>query len=148
MVRRLIGFVKREQRMLARYLFVGGSSFVVKVGAYALLSRILWTGGSRTAENVIALVVAATYNYFLHRFWTFRHQGPAPGSAARYLGVLLAGNGLDALLFYVGHEILGIYDFLVQTFATGFITLFSFLIHHLFTFHSDPWKKREGVRAK
>mgnify|MGYP001614757048 CR=1 len=145
MIQKIIHFIKREKLMLGRYLFVGGSSFAVKIGTYAVLSRLIWVDGPRTFENIIAIIFAVVYNYTLHRFWTFKHQAPASGSAGRYVAVVLAGNALDATFFYVGHDLLGIYDFLTIVLSTGLLACVSFFTHRLFTFHNDPWKKKERV---
>ncbi|MBU0540072.1 GtrA family protein [Patescibacteria group bacterium] len=137
--------LKREKPMLIRYVLVGSSSFGVKVGVYALLSRVLWPQGALYIENIIALILAMIYNYTLHRFWTFNHQKPAAGSAGRYIGVVLLGSALDASLFYVGNEMLKIYDFAVLVFNSAFTAFLSFMMHRFFTFHSNPWKRKQNV---
>lgn len=137
--------IKREKLMLTKYVLVGGSSFGVKVGVYALLSRVLWPQGALYIENIAALIIAMIYNYTLHRFWTFNHQKPAAGSAGRYIGVVLLGSALDASLFYIGNEIFKIYDFFVLVFNSGFTAFLSFLLHRFFTFHNNPWKRKANV---
>jgi putative flippase GtrA len=143
MFKKFLSIIRRESKMLIRYVFVGGSSFGVKVGVYAALSRLLWIDGPRSLQNIIALLIAMVYNYSLHRFWTFKHQEPAPGSAPRYVAVVIIGSTLDASLFYLGHDILKFYDFFVLIANAGFTTILSFTLHKFFTFHNNPWKKNK-----
>lgn len=131
----------REWRTLVRFGFVGGTSFLVKVGCYALLSRILWVEGSRSLENVLALLVAIIYNYALHRLWTFRHLPMASGTFVRYSMVVVLASVLEASMFYVLHERFGFYDLFVLVFDTFLIAFLTFFLHRLFTFHDDPWKR-------
>lgn len=145
MYQALLQGLKREKPMLIRYVLVGSSSFGVKAGVYALLSRVLWPQGILYLENIAALIVAMIYNYTLHRFWTFNHQKPAAGSGARYIGVVILGNALDASLFYVGNEIFKIYDFAVLVFNSAFTAVLSFMMHRFFTFHNNPWKRKANV---
>ena len=74
-----------------------------------------------------------------------------PGSAGRYVAVVLAGNALDATFFYIGHDLLGVYDFLTIVISTGLLACVSFFTHRLFTFHNDPWKRKntgaEGLKG-
>jgi putative flippase GtrA len=142
---RAVSMVKREWKTVIRFGLVGGSSFLVKAGMYALLSRVIWNDGPRSIQNIIALGIAMVYNYTLHRFWTFTTHQPMNGSAQRYVMVVVTAAVLDAAFFYVGHDILHIYDFLVLVLGALTGALFTFSAHRLFTFHSDPYRKKRGV---
>ena len=144
-VQRIIRTLKREWPTMWRFVFVGGTSVLLKVLLYALLSRIIWTDGPRRPENAIALLLAQTYNYFMNRFWTFGHQKPAPGSLQRYLAVVAAGVTLDAGFFYLGHKVFGLYDIAVTSASSLIISMFTFMTHRLFTFHSNPYKRKTDV---
>lgn len=134
--------VWRERVTLFRYFMVGGTSFVVKFLAYVFQSRLVWRGGSESIQNIIALIAAMIYNYTLHRFWTFRHQAPAPGSAHRYILVTILWNSVDAGMFWLLHDVFHVYDLLILFINSGTIMFASFFTHRLFTFHSNPWKKK------
>lgn len=131
--------------MLIRYLLVGGSSFLVQFLTYVFQSRIVWQSGARPIQNVIAIIASMIYNYSLHRFWTFRQQQPAKGSAQRYVFVVIFWNGVSAGLFWLLHDIFHLYDLLILFLNSGVIMVMSFLTHRLFTFHSNPWKRRGDV---
>jgi putative flippase GtrA len=81
-------------RQLARYLVVGVSNTAITLAVYALLVR---AGLPAVAASLVAFGAGAVNGYRLNRAWTFRG---APGGAAvgaRYVTVLLAGLGLNAL---------------------------------------------------
>lgn len=135
-------FLWREWKTIFRFLMVGGSSFAVKAVSYALLSRLIWTSGSRNVENGIALVVATIYNYLLHRFWTFGHQRPASGVIKRYSIVLALGTAMDIGFFYILHSLWHIYDFLALAMTSLLIAFCTFNLHRFWTFHEKPWRRR------
>lgn len=137
--------VLREWKTVFRFGLVGGSSFLVKAGGYALLSRVLWTDGPRSIQNVLALGLAMIYNYTLHRFWTFRFQRPTNGSAPRYIAVVIAASLLDVVFFYILHDLFGVYDFLVLALGALCGGVFTFTSHRLFTFHHDPYRRKRNV---
>jgi len=136
---------RREWKTVFRFGVVGVSSLFVKTSAYAILSRIVWTAGPRTLENAMALGVSMVYNYLLHRFWTFRYQKAMNGSAQRYAIVVVVASMLDIGVFYVGHDILGIYDFAVLIGGAFIVALFTFTAHRFFTFHHDPYRRGANV---
>ncbi|MBU1348782.1 GtrA family protein [Patescibacteria group bacterium] len=144
-VSRAIETLHREWYSVFKFLVVGGTTVGMKLGLYALLSRVFWTGGPRWVENILALSVATIFNYLFHRHWTFSHLAAAPGSTARYLIVLVFGNALDASLFYVGHEIFRLYDFFLIIGISAIIPFFTFVIHRVFTFHPDPYRRKPDV---
>lgn len=135
----------REWRTFVRFALVGGSSFLVKFLAYTILSRLIWNDGPRWLENIMALGVAMIYNYTLHRMWTFKFQQPHPGSAVRYVIVVIVASLLDAVLFYIGHDLLGIYDLFMLVIDAALIAGFTFSAHRLFTFHNNPYRKKADV---
>jgi putative flippase GtrA len=137
--------VRKEWRSLIKFGIVGGTSVAMKMGLYALLSRLLWIGGPKWVQNIAALTVSTVYNYTLHRYWTFNHLKPAEGSTKRYLMVLAFGYVMDASLFFLGNEILKIYDFAVILGVSMIIPCFTFVIHRVFTFHPDPYRRKPDV---
>lgn len=136
-----IAMLRKEFRTIFRFGVVGSSSVLLKIGCYAVISRILWTHGPRSFQNVLALGIAMIYNYSLHRWWTFKHQKADQGSAVRYMGVVAAASLLDAGLFYLGHDILRVYDFLVLAVIPFLVAAFTFLGHRLFTFRGHSYHK-------
>jgi len=137
--------VRREWTTGIRFLLVGVSAVLLKLALYALFSRALWVDGSRTLENFAAILLAQVYNFFASRYWTFRTQKPAPGSHWRYTAVTVFGIALESALFYLGAEILKLYDLVVIIVNTGIVSLVTYTIHRAFTFHPDPYRRRTDV---
>ena len=128
------GMSAHDIAALSRFLVAGGTSVLVKIGVYALLSRVVWVSGSRTIENGIAIVLSTVYNYLVHRFWTFAHQQPESGSASRYVVVWVSASALETFLFWLLHVQFGLYDLAVLVFNAGFISMLTFVVHRVFTF--------------
>jgi putative flippase GtrA len=135
---KVITALRKEFWTIFRFGLVGGSSALFKIGCYAVISRILWTSGSRSVQNVLALGIAMIYNYSLHRLWTFKHQKSTKGSAVRYVLVVVAASLMDAGLFYLGHSVWHVYDFLVLAVIPFVVAVFTFLGHRYYTFRGTP----------
>ncbi|OGL73301.1 hypothetical protein A3E39_01130 [Candidatus Uhrbacteria bacterium RIFCSPHIGHO2_12_FULL_60_25] len=128
-------FLWSEVWNLFKFGVVGGTSLGINAGVYALLSRVLWTEGNRTFESVIAVTISAVYNFTMHRTWTFKARGFNARMVARYIGVVVAGSALTGTLFYIGHEVLKIYDFIVLVGSAFLVAGVSYFTHRLYTFH-------------
>lgn len=120
---------------LFKFGVVGLSSLAIDVGVYALLSRVLWVDGPRTGLSVISTSISACFNFLMHRSWTFRTQAFSISMVIRYLSVLVAGTAINAVLFYVGHEILHLYDILVKIGSVFLVAGGSYTLHRWYTFH-------------
>ncbi|MCR4278634.1 MAG: GtrA family protein [bacterium] len=146
MIQKIVLYIQKEWRLLLKYLFVGGSSFFVKIGSYTIFSRFLQPQGVREIQNIEAIAVAVIYNYTLHRLWTFRGKKPAPGSTIRYATVVGISVFLDAGLFFVFHSIFKIYDAVTIVVVGVIMALYGFLSHTFFTFHHDPLRRNGGSK--
>lgn len=137
--------LKKELWGLFKYGLVGGSSFLLHACIYGLLSRVVWADGHRTVEYVIALFFASLYNFTLHRIWTFSMNGYSHFMALRYATTILISMGIQSLLFYIGYERLGFYDYAVLIVAAGVAAVTQYLAHRFFTFNK---KFEENVRGQ
>lgn len=81
-----------------RYIFVGGSTFVIDLGLLVLLHKKVGLGLALATS--IAYWVAIAYNFFLNRTWTFSitEMESLKKHLTNYL-VLLAFNYLFTVLF-------------------------------------------------
>jgi len=134
MIRRVYHFARREAGTFARFLIVGGLSTVINFGLYALFSRLLFPQGNKVAESTIAFLISVLFNFAAHRAWTYRSQQIDVPQLVRYALVLGTASGIQALLFWLGHERLGYYDFGVLVVVTGLTALFTFFAHKFYTF--------------
>ena len=107
---------------------------MIHAGLYHLFSRILFIEGSRTAEYTGALLIAAVYNFTLHRLWTFQLNYYSHAMLLRYITVVLTSMASQSVVFYIGHEVFGIYDYYVFVIATVFAAGIQYLGHRFVTF--------------
>lgn len=131
----------KEARRLTKFVLVGGSSFLLFIGIYTLLARFLWPDASRTLLTFCSSLLSAVYNFSVHRFWTFRSRAFVGSALARYFVVMGIATIEQTVLFYVGHEVLHLFDYLVQVLVAAPVALTTYLLHRFFTFHP-----KHGVR--
>ncbi|MEI7512169.1 MAG: GtrA family protein [Candidatus Uhrbacteria bacterium] len=135
MIHRVSRFAKAEGGTFARFLVVGGLSFLINIGVYALLSRVLFPNGNRLIESVAANGIAILFNFLLHKIWTFGGAVKKDHFQMVRYGIVVAGAAaLQACIFAFGHGRFGINDFLVIAVATGICAIFTFFAHRFFTF--------------
>jgi dolichol-phosphate mannosyltransferase len=90
---------------LAKFGVVGGSGYLVNLGVYALLLR--QAGLHYLLSATISFLVAASWNYWWNRHWTFREQrGHFGYQGMRFFTVsamvYLANLGVLSLLVSLG----------------------------------------------
>lgn len=123
-----------EIERLIRFIIIGGLSFLMYFGLYALISRWLWITGNRSLQNFLAVCITSIFNYLAHRAWTFRSQGNHLDQMWRYLMVAVSATLLQSGLFWLGHVYLGWYDFIVVVVVAVLVPFYTYLLHRVFTF--------------
>ena len=63
-----------KHRELAKFIVVGGSSWIVDTGLFTLLSHTVLDGKPVTSK-VISVLVATIFSYILNREWSFSGRG-------------------------------------------------------------------------
>jgi len=63
-----------KYRELAKFLVVGGTSYVVDVGLFTLMSHTVLTNKVVTAK-AISVIIATILSYILNREWSFSRRG-------------------------------------------------------------------------
>ncbi|WP_420121256.1 GtrA family protein [Nakamurella sp.] len=63
-----------KYRELAKFLVVGGTSYVVDVGLFSLLSHTVLAEKVVTAK-AISVIIATIFSYILNREWSFNSRG-------------------------------------------------------------------------
>lgn len=138
---RVLSFTKREWKTVVKFVLVGGSSFLVYLGAYTLLSRGLFPQADeerRVLMNLAASGVSILYNYLAHRFWTYQAKEASIRQLAWYVFVAVSVTGLQTALFWFGHVFLGLFDYLVIVLVGIICACYTFLMHRFFTFRITP----------
>ena len=138
-------WVKEEWRKLVRFGLIGGLSFLLNAALYGFFSRFLWPSGSRQWENFLAGLLAAIFNFFAHRGYTFRSTGRMREEGVRYLVVMVSAMSLQNALFWFGHGVLKWYDAYVFVGVGAFIPLFTYALHRVYTFRRHSPAGEEGM---
>jgi putative flippase GtrA len=134
MINRLSPSMRTEAGQIFRFIIIGGLSFLIYAAMYALLSRVVWTAGNRTVESFISTVVSALFNYVTHRSWTFRSRGSHGRQVWRYVLTVGSASLIQTGLFWLGHEIFHIYDFILIFTISALMPCYTYVMHKLFTF--------------
>jgi putative flippase GtrA len=125
-----------EMWSIFKFGVVGVTSLALNTAMYALLSRVVWPDGNRTLESVMAVLFASIYNFTMHKIWTFGAKQFNGAMLLRYAVVVVIGSGLSGSLFFVGHELLHIYDFAVLIGSAFIVAGATYFLHKLFTFQA------------
>lgn len=134
MIDKLTPSVRSEAGQIVRFVIIGGLSFLIYAATYALFSRVVWTGGNRTVESFLATLISAMFNYVTHRSWTFRSRGKHGQQLWRYVVTVASATAIQTGLFWLGHEVFGIYDFLLVVSISALMPCYTYVMHRLFTF--------------
>jgi len=142
---RMLRVFRAYERFL-RFGIVGLCSLGATTSGYALLSRWLWPTGSRTVEYVLVTVVVSWLNYESNRLFTFQAGPRSVKTMYRFILVMGIAIACNAVLFWIGHEVLGLYDLAVILLNAFVVAVVTYSLHRLFTFHEDPWRFVRHVR--
>lgn len=127
--------LKREAGLLAR--FGGAGVLTTALGLAVILSLDVGLGVDRRLANAAGYLVGAGLGLVLQKTFVFRQASPAPGSAARYVAVMLLAFALNqAVLTLAGlalpQDRLG--HTLAQLVAMGTYTATQFALFRLWVF--------------
>lgn len=121
-----------------KFGLVGASGMVVHFAVLYFFREIV--GLNDLVANTIGFITAATTNYFLNRWWTFRSQEKQV--AVEYLKFILVsviGLGINNGTLWLGSKLLPEWNddwrfYVLWVFAVGVTTLWNFFGNMLFTF--------------
>ena len=123
---------------LIKFFLSSGVSFLVDIGAYALLLRLTGSlANSLIISNISARIISSTVNYTINRNLVFGHSDSVVKSAVRYYllaaGILIANTLLLSFLVQTLHIPKIPAKLLVE--ATLFTV--SWLVQRFFIFNTD-----------
>lgn len=87
--------------------------------------------------TVAGSAMGALVNYSLNRRYTFDSRKPHRDAGPKFLTVALGTGLLNAMLVYVGTDLLGLHYLLVQCIATLIVFLANFLLNSAWTFREE-----------
>ena len=98
-----------KYRELAKFLVVGGTSYVVDVGLFSLLSHTVLAEKVVTAK-AISVIIATIFSYILNREWSFNSRGGRERHHEAMLFFVVNGIalGLNLVPLAVSQYVLGI----------------------------------------
>lgn len=98
-----------KYRELAKFLVVGGTSYVVDVGLFSLLSHTVLAEKVVTAK-AISVVIATIFSYILNREWSFNSRGGRERHHEAMLFFVVNGIalGLNLVPLAVSQYVIGI----------------------------------------
>jgi dolichol-phosphate mannosyltransferase len=117
---------------LTRFATVGASGYVVNLGIYTLLVKVV--GLHYLLAAVCSFLVAVTNNYTWNRLWTFRgERGHVGYQGLRFLVVSTLALGANLLLLAALVR-LGVGEVLAQAIAIVLVTPLNFVGNKLWSF--------------
>ena len=87
--------------------------------------------------TVAGSAAGALVNYLLNRRYTFDSRKPHRDAGPKFLTVAVGTGLLNAILVYIGTDLLGLYYLLVQCVATVIVFLSNFLLNSVWTFREE-----------
>lgn len=119
----LVAPTENEILQLFRYIFVGGTSFMIDFAAYCLLE---FAGMHYLIAGIVAFLLSFSFNFTVSRVLIFQSNATKKASLRELLGVIfisVVGLGLTELLLYLGTDFLRM-DFRVSKIIVSVIVLF------------------------
>jgi putative flippase GtrA len=135
MIKKIKQWASQEWKGVIKFLIVGGLSFLIYAGMYAVLTRIFFPESNQTFMNFLSICSSAGFNFFTHRRWTYRAtQGRHIDQIWKYVAVVVTATLLQTFLFYVAVERIGIYDGFAIIPIAGICAVYTYFAHRFFTF--------------
>jgi putative flippase GtrA len=118
-----------------KFGIVGISNTLLTFAVYGLLLKVF--GVWYLAASAVGFIVGATNGFLLNRRWTFRdHVGDAL-TPVRWAVVQSCGLGINEGLLYLFVHDARLDKLLAQVFATGVVTVTTFLANRAWTFRGE-----------
>jgi putative flippase GtrA len=116
-----------------KFCAVGFSGMILDFGTTWILKEKFRI--NKYISSSVGFVLAATSNYTLNRYWTFRSGNRQV--ATEYLSfmlIALAGLGINNFVIFLLHDKMKLNFYIAKVFAVGVVTVWNFAMNYLFTF--------------
>ena len=90
-----------------------------------------------TLSTSLGFCVGTAFNYLLQYYWTYSASGDHRMVFLFYISVTLSMLCVNALLFWIQVELIGIHYLLAQIMATGVVMLLNYVINTKYTFSTE-----------
>ena len=116
-----------------KFCVVGGTGVVVDFGITFLFKEKLKL--NKYIANSLGFMAAASTNYLLNRWWTFRSHDPEVAQQyVQFVGISAIGLILNNIIIYLLNDKARLNFFLSKLIAIGLVTLWNFFMNYYFTF--------------
>ncbi len=117
-----------------RYLFSGGTGFVVNVSLLYVLTDVF--GIWYVISGAIAFIVSITVSFILHRTFTFNyeHIHSAQGQYAGFMGVSLLNLVINEGVLIFAVEVLDMWYVLGQTLGSVVVAFLGYFVYRYVVF--------------
>ncbi len=118
---------------LMKYSLVGSSGMILDFGITWLLKEKFKI--NKYVANSTGFVLAASSNYFLNRFWTFKsHNNQIATEYLSFFGISIIGLLINNLIIYLLSDRIKLNFYSSKLIAIIIVTLWNFGMNYLFTF--------------
>ena len=115
-----------------KFCVVGGTG-VVDFGITFLFKEKLKL--NKYIANSLGFMAAASTNYLLNRWWTFRSHDPEVAQQyVQFVGISAIGLILNNIIIYLLNDKARLNFYLSKLIAIGLVTLWNFFMNYYFTF--------------
>ena len=115
-----------------KFCVVGGTGVVVDFGITFLFKEKLKL--NKYIANSLGFMAAASTNYLLNRWWTFRSHDPEVAQQyVQFVGISAIGLILN-IIIYLLNDKARLNFYLSKLIAIGLVTLWNFFMNYYFTF--------------
>ena len=116
-----------------KFCVVGGTGVVVDFGITFLFKEKLKL--NKYIANSLGFMAAASTNYLLNRWWTFRSHDPEVAQQyVQFVGISAIGLILNNIIIYLLNDKARLNFYLSKLIAIGLVTLWNFFMNYFFTF--------------
>ena len=116
-----------------KFCVVGGTGVVVDFGITFLFKEKLKL--NKYIANSLGFMAAASTNYLLNRWWTFRSHDPEVAQQyVQFVGISAIGLILNNSIIYLLNDKALLNFYLAKLIAIGVVTLWNFFMNYYFTF--------------
>ena len=116
-----------------KFCVVGGTGVVVDFGITFLFKEKLKL--NKYIANSLGFMAAASTNYLLNRWWTFRSHDPEVAQQyVQFVGISAIGLILNNIIIYLLNDKARLNFYLSKLIAIGLVTQWNFFMNYYFTF--------------
>lgn len=140
MIDKLKSLIKKKNvQQFIKYLFVGGTSFLLDYGLFLLLYKQF--GVFEVYANAISVFVAFWYNFLLNKFWSFESNDDFFKQILYYLALMFFNMLFSSGFIYIIDKRVGISPVIGKVIAMVLIVGWNFILYKTVIFKSKNSKK-------